>query len=275
MLDIDRTRSRLAVPDSVALELESLRSSSAYADFYATPEPLVSIPIATYNRAGLLVDRSLRSLLDQDYTNLEIIVMGDGCTDDTEARVRALGDDRISYVSFTGHLLPPALSRGCEAANLALTMVTGDLITHLDDDDEYTPDRVGKLVRFLQESRAEFVWHPFWWQEREGGDWTLNEAESFMEGKVTTGSVMYLSLFKRVPWDPFTTRYGAPADWVRYTTMRDLGARTVRYPEPLLRHYKEGLNPRWEAGSAVGFRDDGDAAAPRHRVTPAGSQRPG
>ena len=57
MLDIDRTRSRLAVPDSVALELESLRSSSAYADFYATPEPLVSIPIATYNRAGLLVDR--------------------------------------------------------------------------------------------------------------------------------------------------------------------------------------------------------------------------
>ena len=57
MLEIDRTRSRLAVPDSVALELESLRSSSAYADLYAMPEPLVSIPIATYNRAGLLVDR--------------------------------------------------------------------------------------------------------------------------------------------------------------------------------------------------------------------------
>ena len=58
VLEIDRTRSRLAVPDTMALELERLRSSSAYADFYAMPEPLVSIPIATYNRAGLLVDRS-------------------------------------------------------------------------------------------------------------------------------------------------------------------------------------------------------------------------
>ena len=80
------------MPDDMALELERLRSSSAYTDFYATPEPLVSIPIATYNRAGLLVDRCLRSLLDQDYTNLETIVVGDACTDDTETRVRAIGD---------------------------------------------------------------------------------------------------------------------------------------------------------------------------------------
>ena len=130
-------------------------------------------------------------------------------------------------------------------------MVTGDLITHLDDDDEYTPDRVGKLVRFLQESRAEFVWHPFWWQERQGGDWTLNEAESFTEGKVTTGSVMYLSWFKRVPWDPFTTRYGAPADWVRYTHDARLGRSNRAIPRAAPAPLQGGPQPSlggWVSG---------------------------
>ena len=141
-------------------------------------------------------------------------------------------------------------------------MVTGDLITHLDDDDEYTPDRVGRLVRLLQESRAELVWHPFWWQEEPAAEWSLNEAESFAFTKVTTGSVMYLSWFKRVSWDPLAVRYGAPADWTRYRTMRDMGVRSMRYPEPLLRHYKEGLNPRWEAAPADASGDEEDAAAP-------------
>ena len=109
--------------------------------------------------------RCLRSLIDQDYTNLEIIVVGDGCTDDTEARVRAIGDDRITYVDLIDRVVPASYGRGAEALNLGRSLAKGDLLTHLDDDDEYAPDRIGRLVRFLQDTQAELVWHPFWWQE--------------------------------------------------------------------------------------------------------------
>ena len=53
---------------------------------YQKPEPLISYCIATYNRGRLLAERSLRSILSQSYKSIEVIVVGDCCTDDTEAR---------------------------------------------------------------------------------------------------------------------------------------------------------------------------------------------
>jgi glycosyltransferase involved in cell wall biosynthesis len=246
--EIDMTRSRLAVPDSVVLELERYRLTPEYAQLYEKAEPLVTVTISTYNRARLLVERSLRSVLDQDYSALEVIVVGDGCTDDTEERIRAIADERVTYLNFVDRTIPAHLGAGAEPANLALSMARGDLITHLDDDDEFTPDRIGKLVRFLQESHAEFVWHPFWWQESTSSEWAVNEAEALQFVKVTSSSVLYLSWFKRLAWDALAFRYHAPGDWTLFRTMRDIGARTERYPEPLLRHYKEGQNPRWADG---------------------------
>jgi hypothetical protein len=247
-LDIERTRSRLAVSDDIAMDLARFRESRPYHAIYEKDDPLVSVTIPTFNRSRILLERAIRSVTDQDYENLEIIIVGDGCTDDTEARVRSLQDARIKYAEVAERILPAHLTFGLEAANLALKMVTGDLVTHLDDDDEYPPDRIGKLVRFIQDTKVEFVWHPFWWQEVGGGTWTMNEADELECNKVTTGSVMYLAWFARIPWDINYYRDGLPDDWVRFRNLRDLGVRAKRFPEPLLRHYKEGLNPRQAEG---------------------------
>ena len=124
--------------------------------------------MSTCNRAEILIERSLASVLAQDYDNLEVIVVDDMSTDDTERRVRDLGDARVKYVRMTGQVLPPGMGAGIGARNLGLTLANGDFITHLDDDDAYEPERVSKLLRFAQEERAEFVWHPFLWQELPG-----------------------------------------------------------------------------------------------------------
>ena len=251
MREVDRTRSRRDVPDADLVKLAAYRRSPEYATLFKNPRPLVSVVISTYNRAQLLVERSLDSVLRQDYDRIEAIVVDDASTDDTERRVRALGDARITFVRMIDHSLPKELSAGVEARNLGLAMATGDFITHLDDDDEFTTDRVGKLLSFAQQERAEFVWHPFWWQEVAGQEWAINDAPTMELANATTGSVFYIGWLKRYPWDPLSVlRYEQPDDWALFRLLRDMGVVMKRYPEPLLRHYKEGQNPRWSESAS-------------------------
>ena len=66
-------------------------------------DPLISIIIPTYNRAELLIDRALKSVLAQTYDNFEVIVAAHGCTDDTVPAVYALGDKRIRIIEVPQH----------------------------------------------------------------------------------------------------------------------------------------------------------------------------
>ena len=50
-------------------------------------DPLVSVYVPTYNRADLLMERAVGSILAQTYRNFELIVVGDHCTDDTAERL--------------------------------------------------------------------------------------------------------------------------------------------------------------------------------------------
>src|SRR5215469_9757487 len=65
----------------------AIRASPEYQAAFTEPNPLVSICVTTANRPDLLINRSLRSLQEQTYRNLQIIVVGDHCIDDTERRV--------------------------------------------------------------------------------------------------------------------------------------------------------------------------------------------
>jgi cellulose synthase/poly-beta-1,6-N-acetylglucosamine synthase-like glycosyltransferase len=60
----------------------------------------ISVVVPSYNH-GRFIDAAIRSLLDQEYPNLEIIVVDGGSMDDTVERLRAYGD-RISWNQRTG-----------------------------------------------------------------------------------------------------------------------------------------------------------------------------
>ena len=59
-------------------------------------EPLVSVCIPTYNRAGLLRE-SIASVLAQTFGDFELIISDNASEDATESVVRSFGDDRIKY----------------------------------------------------------------------------------------------------------------------------------------------------------------------------------
>lgn len=206
--------------------------------------PLVSVCVATFDRANTLLTRCIPSVLAQTYSELELIVVGDGCTDHTAEAIATVRDARVRFVNLAERGRYPLDARrrwmvaGTEPMNKALSLVRGDLVTHLDDDDEYIPDRLEKLVGLARDEGSDIVWHPFWYQDEQGA-WKLNEASDFALNDVTTSSVLYRSWFTRLPWRIEAHRVGEPGDWNRFRRMLYLGPVLHRHPEPLLRHYRE------------------------------------
>ena len=235
----DLAKSKLEIPGGLFEEFHEWKARQPLPS-----EPLVSVCITTYNRAKLLTERSIPSVLKQTYGRLELIVVGDACTDDTEASVARIADPRLTFVNLPTRAVYPEdptrkwMVAGTQSGNEALSLAKGDFITHLDDDDEYLPVRLEKLVDFATMNRFDFVWHPFWY-EQEPGRWLLNDASDLAQGQVTTSSVFYRDWFKRLRWDMDAHLLGEPGDWNLFRRIRFLGPAWGRYPDPLLRHYVE------------------------------------
>jgi glycosyltransferase involved in cell wall biosynthesis len=107
---------------------------------YTIEEPLVSVYIPTHNRSSM-VGNAIESILNQSYTAVEIIVVDDGSTDDTEEVVKSyFGAGNVIYFKH------PSPLGACAARNKAIENASGTLITGLDDDDLFKPDRITELV---------------------------------------------------------------------------------------------------------------------------------
>ena len=104
--------------------------------------PDVSVIIPTYNRVRYLVP-AVRSALDQTHPSLEVIVVDDASTDDTEARIAEIGSDRIRYVRQENAGVAAARNRGIASAR-------GRYLVFLDDDDLLLPDMVERSLAVLE-----------------------------------------------------------------------------------------------------------------------------
>jgi glycosyltransferase involved in cell wall biosynthesis len=236
---LDLLKSSIEVPPAERAALQAQRVKRS-----RRARPLVSVCIATYNRAQTLVERSLASILNQTYDNLEINVVGDGCTDNTERAVRRLRDSRIRYVNLSSRGNYPAdpmrrwMVGGTAALNHALSICQGDFVTHLDDDDEHSPDRIEKLLLFSLSNDCDFVWHPFHCEDA-NGQWVVNDAQSLALGSVTTSAIFYRAWLKTITWNVDAHWLMEPGDWNRIRRMKYVDPKCMRYPEVLLRHYRE------------------------------------
>jgi len=97
----------------------------------------VSVVIPTFNRAAL-VERAVHSVLTQTYSDIEVLIVDDGSTDNTGAVLRSLAheDSRIRYLHHERNQgAQPARNTGCLAAN-------GEYIAFLDSDNEWLPDKL-------------------------------------------------------------------------------------------------------------------------------------
>jgi len=98
---------------------------------------LVSCIIPTHNRSSLL-KRAVNSVINQIHKFLEIIIVNDGSSDETEEVINKLKRKDPRIISLVNEK-----SEGPSAArNKGINIATGDFIAFLDDDDEWMPNRI-------------------------------------------------------------------------------------------------------------------------------------
>lgn len=115
---------------------------------HASDTPRVSVIMATYNWAPVL-PFSIGSVLDQTFTDFELLVVGDACTDESEAVVTAIDDPRVRWINLpvnTGHQSGPN--------NEGLRRSTGGVVAYLGHDDLWLPHHLEVLVPVIASGHA-------------------------------------------------------------------------------------------------------------------------
>jgi O-antigen biosynthesis protein len=135
------------------------------------PQPLISVIMPVYNRAGIVAE-AITSVLAQSYHHFELIVVDDCNTDASTAVVKAFDDDRIRLITL------PVNSGPSAARNAWLEAAQGEIIAYLDSDNAWDD-------RYLAAVAGAFE--------------TLPDADAVYSG---------ILLYQNTDSSPFAVRYG-------------------------------------------------------------------
>jgi hypothetical protein len=223
-------------------KLIALRRSDAYAATFENRNPLVSVPIATYNAAELLVDRAIASVRAQTYDRWEIVVVGDGCTDDTAARIEEVGDPRIRFVNLPFRTVYPEDPQdrwrvsGVPPWNRAVELSQGEWIAPLDDDDEFLPHHIETLLNLALERRAEYAYGGLEWVAGPGPERYLFSFPP-EHGRTNMQAAIYLRALGFFECDVYSWAMDEPVDWNVIRRMREAGVHMAATEDTVTRHY--------------------------------------
>jgi len=103
-------------------------------------KPSVTVIIPTYNWSAVL-PFSIGSVLRQTFEDFEVLVVGDGCTDDSQAVVESIQDERVRWIN-----LPSNSRHQSEPNNEGLKQARGELIAYLGHDDLWLPHHLKCLT---------------------------------------------------------------------------------------------------------------------------------
>lgn len=104
---------------------------------------LVSVIMPVYNGA-LYLKEAIDSILSQTHTNLELIIINDGSTDNSEEIIRSYEDNRIRYI------INEKNSGICVTLNKGLDIAEGKYIARMDCDDISVPERLQKQIEYME-----------------------------------------------------------------------------------------------------------------------------
>ncbi len=111
---------------------------------------LISVVIPSYNRKNTILS-CIRSVLEQTYSNLEVIVIDDGSTDYTYTLFNDSFDDRVKFFRYEEN-------RGaCYARNLGAELSSGAYIAFQDSDDIWKKTKLAKELSYLKKENADMV----------------------------------------------------------------------------------------------------------------------
>lgn len=118
------------------------RLEEPFFSYFLFTMPEISVIIPTFNRATVL-PRAVQSVLDQNYTDLELIVVDDRSTDMTAGLPILQSDARISFIEHSHN-------KGVSAArNTGIERARGTWIAFLDSDDQWHKEKLRCQVEWL------------------------------------------------------------------------------------------------------------------------------
>ncbi|MBK9282723.1 MAG: glycosyltransferase family 2 protein [Sphingobacteriaceae bacterium] len=159
--------------------------------------PKVSVIIPTYNREHL-IQKSIWSVLNQSYKNIELIIVDDS-DDNTEDKVNEIKDNRLIYIKNRQRM---GVSK---ARNMAIEISTGELIAFQDSDDVWYDNKLEKQVNLLLASPPQVAavycgqdFYDITTGEKTGTELTeINFRKSYTEGFLQTPATQTV-LIKKV-----------------------------------------------------------------------------
>ena len=190
-------------------------------------EKLVSVIMPVYNGERYLAG-AIENVLAQDYRPIEIIVVNDGSTDDTETVARRCGRDIIYAVQEN---LGPAAAR-----NRGLRMASGNIVGFLDVDDLWSENKLSlQLGRLADDPSVEIVL----------GLTQLMKLRTCEEGRprfekwhdpfcalLVGAAVFRKSIFENVGFFDETLHHSEDTDW--FIRIREMGIRIILIEEVCL-----------------------------------------
>ncbi len=100
----------------------------------------VSVITPVYN-GSQTIKESINSILNQTYKNIELIIINDGSTDDSENIIKSVNDSRIKYYKIKNSGSP------ARPRNFGIKKSTGDFIAFCDQDDVWYPEKIEKQIK--------------------------------------------------------------------------------------------------------------------------------
>lgn len=104
---------------------------------------MISVVIPNYNR-GALVCEAVKSVLNQTYHDIEVIVVDDGSTDDSVERLNSIEDSRLRIICMLRN------QGACKARNIGIHEAKGDYICFLDSDDKWKLNKLDTQLRYMK-----------------------------------------------------------------------------------------------------------------------------
>ena len=227
-------------------------------------DPLVTVIVPTHDHAGT-IDLALDSVLAQTVTDIEVVVIGDGATDEVrDALDRYPADPRLRTV-----LRPKSASRAEGVRHEVLTSARSTFVGYHGDDDLMLPDHLEYLLELLED--ADFA-NPFpmaiapdgsaFWH---GTDLALPECRDWHQhpqhnSVSLTGVVHRLSAYRRLPlgWQPAPPgRWSDHVMWQQWFATPGLTYRTGARPTTLKldTSYRRGMTPEERRTELLSWRD--------------------
>lgn len=148
----------------------------------------ISIIIPVYN-SEMNIEKCIQSVINQTYTNLEIILVNDGSTDNSESICKKYKkiDSRIKYISIEN-------SGVAFARNIGLINATGDYIGFVDSDDYIEPDMYNYLIQNMTDRKADLSICSYFKEKLDGNNVNKTKSNSYLKNRIDYPFIIFFDL---------------------------------------------------------------------------------